>query len=362
MESRNYRALVMAGGTGGHVFPALATAEILRNEGAEVEWLGTAVGIEARVVPDAGIQLNTISITGLRGKGKLSLLLAPFKLVRAVFQAMAVVKRVKPDVVLGMGGFASGPGALAAWIYGIPLVIHEQNAIAGLTNTQSRRFAKRVLQAFPDAFKDGNQGEVVGNPIRGPILNVAVPDKRFAERTGPLRILVVGGSLGALAINRVIPELLAKLNGEVELDVWHQTGKNHLNETEALYQRLGVSGRVSAFIDAMDEAYGWADLVICRAGALTVSELAIVGVPSILVPFPYAVDDHQTANAEFLVSAGAAALIPQNELTAERLYAWIKNHQSRADLLAMAEKARALGRPEASTRVAQVCMEVCNES
>lgn len=356
------RVLVMAGGTGGHVFPALAVADLLREQGHEVEWLGTAQRIEARVVPQAGIKLNTISVEGVRGKSKLSLLLAPFKMLKAVWQAREVVRRFNPDVVLGMGGFASGPGALAAYLQGSPLVIHEQNAIAGVTNTQSRRFALRVLQAFPNAFKSGEQGEVVGNPIRGPILQLPAPAQRFAGREGPLRLLVVGGSLGALAINELVPEVLARIPEDQRPHVWHQAGETHLDATLAAYQAAGVQADVVPFISAMDEAYAWADLVICRAGALTVSEIAIAGVAALFVPYPFAVDDHQSANAAHLVEAGAADLIAQRELTNERLLDWLKQHNSREQLLAMAERAREQGRPDAGQRVADICLEVCRES
>lgn len=356
------RVLVMAGGTGGHVFPALAVADLLRDQGHQVEWLGTAQRIEARVVPEAGIKLNTISVEGVRGKSKLSLLLAPFKMIKAVLQAREVVRRYNPDVVLGMGGFASGPGALAAYLQGCPLVIHEQNAIAGVTNTQSRRFARRVLQAFPGAFKSGEQGEVVGNPIRGPILNLPAPAERFSDRQGKLRLLVVGGSLGALAINELVPQVLAKLPTDQRPEVLHQTGEKHLQATLAAYNDAGVTAEIVPFIAAMDEAYGWADLVICRAGALTVSEIAIAGVAALFVPFPFAVDDHQTANAGYLVEAGAADLIAQKDLTVERLLDWLKQHNSREQLLAMAERAREQGRPDAGQRVAQICLEVCRES
>ncbi len=356
------RVLVMAGGTGGHVFPALAVADLLRAQGHEIEWLGTAQRIEARVVPEAGIKLNTISVEGVRGKSKLSLLLAPFKIIRAVMQARAVVRRFNPDVVLGMGGFASGPGALAAYLQGCPLVIHEQNAIAGVTNTQSRRFARRVLQAFPNAFKTGEQGEVVGNPIRGPILELALPAERFSGRAGPLRLLVVGGSLGALAINELLPQVLALMPVDERPQVLHQTGEKHLAQTRAAYENAGVEAEVVPFIEAMHSAYTDADLVICRAGALTVSEIAIAGVAALFVPFPYAVDDHQTENAGYLVAAGGADLIQQRDLTVERMLDWLKQHSSRDKLLAMAERAREQGRPDAGQRVADICLEVCRES
>lgn len=350
--------LIMAGGTGGHVFPALATARELQREGVHVEWLGTQKGIEARVVPEADIKLHCIDVAGLRGKGKLSLLLAPFKLLLALWQAMAVIRRVKPDAVLGMGGFASGPGGLAARLLGKPLVIHEQNAIAGMTNKILSRLAWRVLEAFEDAFPPGMDTETVGNPVRGPILEMDAPNQRYEDRSGKIRLLVVGGSLGAKAINDVLPQMLADLPQEERPEVWHQTGKRTHDETLARYQALGVDARVVPFIDQMDEAYAWADLVLCRAGALTVSELAIAGVPAILVPFPFAVDDHQTANAGYLAQLDAAKLVPQPELTVEYLKKLItEQFGQRNTLLEMANKARALGRPEAGRRVAEVCLE-----
>ena len=356
------RVLVMAGGTGGHVFPALAVAQLLREGGHQIEWLGTAQRIEARVVPAAGIKLNTISVEGVRGKSKLSMLIAPLKIVKAVLQARAVLRRFNPDVVLGMGGFASGPGALAAYSLGLPLVIHEQNAVAGVTNTQSRRFARRILQAFPNAFKNEPQGEVVGNPVRGPILTMAPPAERFAGRQGPIRLLVVGGSLGASALNELLPRALAALLPAERPEVLHQSGENHLSQTQAAYVDAGVEARVVPFIESMDQAYSWADLVICRAGALTVSEIGIAGVPALFVPFPHAVDDHQSANARYLVAAGGADLIQQSELSVERFLEWFRQHQSREHLLEIAERARAQGHPEAARRVADICLEVCSES
>mgnify|MGYP001110581959 CR=1 FL=1 len=356
--SQPKKILIMAGGTGGHVYPALAVADLLCDAGHSVEWLGSVRGIENTVVPNAGIQLHTIEVHGLRGKGKLSLLLSPFNLVKACLQALKVCKRVKPDCVLGMGGFASGPGALSAWILGVPLVIHEQNAIAGLTNSQSRRFAKRVLQAFPNAFKRGSQGQVVGNPIRGPILSMATPDERYLNREGALRVLVVGGSLGARAINELMPNALSLIPLEQRPEVFHQSGTQHLQTTREAYNGLNVDARVVPFIESMEQAYSWADLVICRAGALTVSEIAIAGVPALFIPFPFAVDDHQTANAQGLVNVGGADLMPQESVTAERLSAWLQQHQSRATLLAMANAARSQAKPDASRQVADICLEV----
>lgn len=357
------KVLIMAGGTGGHVFPALATADCLRQQGVAVEWLGTAAGIEADVVPAAEIKLHCINVQGLRGKGKLSLLLAPLRLLQALSQALVVLRRVKPDVVLGMGGFASGPGGLAAWLMGIPVVVHEQNACAGMTNKILARLAKRVLEAFGGAFMGKVKTTVVGNPVRGDILNLVPPEKRFDGREGPLRLLVVGGSLGAKAINELLPQVLSVLPQGAVPEVLHQVGKRNLTETETLYREAGLaeqeSIRVVPFIERMDEAYGWADLVLCRSGALTVSELSIAGVASILVPFPYAVDDHQTGNARYLAEAGAALLIQQHELNRDRLINILTEQLSdREVLLNMAQKARQLGQPDASQTVADICLEV----
>ncbi|MDI3323635.1 undecaprenyldiphospho-muramoylpentapeptide beta-N-acetylglucosaminyltransferase [Pontibacterium granulatum] len=351
-------ALIMAGGTGGHVFPALATAHELQRQGVHVEWLGTQNGIEARVIPEADIKLHCIDVAGLRGKGRLSLLLAPFKVLLAIWQALVVLRQVKPDVVLGMGGFASGPGGVAAKLLGKPLVIHEQNAIAGMTNKILSKMAWRVLEAFEDAFPAETNTETVGNPVRGPILQMNDPRERYGNRSGKIRLLVVGGSLGAKAINETLPEVLAQMPEAQRPEVWHQTGKRTYEETLERYQRLGLDARVVPFIEQMDEAYGWADLVLCRAGALTVSELAIAGVAAILVPFPFAVDDHQTANAKYLAQLDAAQLVPQPELTVDRLKELLTEKFSQREKLGeMAANARALGRPEAGARVAEVCLE-----
>ncbi|GGK76901.1 undecaprenyldiphospho-muramoylpentapeptide beta-N-acetylglucosaminyltransferase [Amphritea balenae] len=357
------KVLIMAGGTGGHVFPALATADCLRQQGTAVEWLGTAAGIEAEVVPAADIKLHCIDVKGLRGKGRLSLLLAPFKLLFALYQAWQVLRKVKPDAVLGMGGFASGPGGLAAWLTGVPVVVHEQNAYAGMTNKILSKMATRVLEAFGGAFQGKVSTQVVGNPVRGNILKLPEPKQRFEQRQGAIRLLVVGGSLGAKAINDLVPQVIAQLPEGIELEVWHQVGKRNLTEAQQLYAALGLSERdtirVVPFIERMDEAYGWADLVLCRAGALTVSELSIAGVASVLVPFPYAVDDHQTGNARFLSEAGAALLVQQTELSQNRLTNILTEQlNTRETLLGMAEKSRHLAQPEASQTVADICLEV----
>ncbi|WP_421865369.1 undecaprenyldiphospho-muramoylpentapeptide beta-N-acetylglucosaminyltransferase [Motiliproteus sp.] len=353
--------LLMAGGTGGHVFPALATAEYLQQQGYQIEWLGSQRGIENRLVPEAGIKLHSISVTGLRGKGKLSLLLAPFKLLRALWQAWQVVRQVQPVAVLGMGGFASGPGGVAAWMLGKPLLIHEQNAIPGMTNRLLARLADRVMEAFPGAFEGRAQALATGNPVRSTIGTLPEPAQRYGERQGPLRLLVVGGSLGAQAINRCVVETLAALPESQRPQLWHQTGANNLEDTLNAYADAGIElneqTRVVPFIDDMQSAYGWADLVICRAGALTVSELAIAGVASVLVPFPFAVDDHQTANARYLSEQQAALLVPQPQLDKTRLLQLLQQGSNREELAAMAQRARALATPEATTVVAQQCQE-----
>ncbi|WP_271273538.1 undecaprenyldiphospho-muramoylpentapeptide beta-N-acetylglucosaminyltransferase [Aliamphritea hakodatensis] len=361
MSAAHKTLLVMAGGTGGHVFPALACADVLREQGVNVEWLGTAAGIEARVVPDADIKLHCIDVTGLRGKGKLSLLLAPFKLVKACYQALKVLRRVKPDAVLGMGGFASGPGGAAAYLTGVPVIVHEQNAAAGLTNKLLSKVASVVMEAFGGAFNSNLKTQVVGNPVRGNILQLAEPEVRFAQRNGAIRLLVVGGSLGAQAINTLLPQVLKELP-ESQFEVLHQAGRRNIEATEQAYDAAGLNGRdnirVVDFIDRMDEAYGWADIVLCRAGALTVSELSIAGAAAILVPFPHAVDDHQTGNARYLSEQGAAVLVQQGDLDKARLKTLLTDELSQRDtLLEMAQAAKSLGRPEATEIVANACLE-----
>lgn len=359
MSEQPKTILVMAGGTGGHVFPALACAEVLQQRGVPVQWMGTGAGIEARLVPQAGIQLHSIDVQGLRGKGRLSLLLAPLRLLKALVQAIGVLRKVRPAAVLGMGGFAAGPGALAAALLGIPLVIHEQNARAGLTNRIAARLADRILEAFGGAFASTVETEVVGNPVRGAILQLPAAAARYASRAqAPLQVLVIGGSLGAQAINELIPAALAEIAPGQRPHVWHQTGERHLQATLQHYRQHQVDANVVAFIDDMASAYGWADLVICRAGALTVSELAIAGVAALLVPYPFAVDDHQSANGRQLEQVGGAWLIQQKQVDVLQLKQLMDGQVSRQKLAQMAEKARSIGRPQASRRVADVCMEI----
>ncbi len=350
------RILIMAGGTGGHVFPALAVAEQLRAAGVEVVWMGTQRGLEADVIPRAGIPIDWIRITGLRGKGPLGWALAPLRLANAVAQAVRVMRHRRPAAVLGMGGFVTGPGGFTAWLLRKPLLIHEQNAIPGMTNRILARFATTVMEAFPGAIHGRSDVIDTGNPIRDDLTRLPPPEQRLQGRQGPLHLLVVGGSLGAAALNEVVPQALAALPEEQRPEVWHQAGKRNIDATLELYRQAGVQGRVAPFIDDMAEAYAWADLVLCRAGALTVSELAAVGVGAVLVPYPYAVDDHQTSNARYLSDAGAAVLVPQPQLTVERLRDLLAG-LDRAQLIAMAGAARALARPDAARRVAQLCME-----
>tara|TARA_B110000211_G_scaffold231115_1_gene292077 strand:+ start:5249 stop:6328 length:1080 start_codon:yes stop_codon:yes gene_type:complete len=345
------RVLIMAAGTGGHVYPALATAEILQKGDWQVEWLGTGRGIEARLVPEAGFTLNCIDVVGLRGKGISSLVLAPWRLCKSLLQSVRVIRRFKPHCVLGMGGFVAGPGGLAAKLLGVPLILHEQNAIPGLTNRLLRPFANRTLQAFAGSFSDG-QATTVGNPLRSNIT------EHKSEHDG-LRVLIVGGSLGALALNELVPMGMASIVTDERPEIWHQTGPKHHQVTQAGYDKANVVAKVEAYIDDMGLAYAWADLVICRAGALTVSELASAGVASILVPYPHAVDDHQTANATVLVSAGAAILLPQAQLSAATLSENIKALRSHPTTLDnMAAAALTCAAPKAAYTVAKHCMEI----
>lgn len=329
------RVLIMAGGTGGHVFPGLALAYYLRQRGIEVHWLGTPKGMEALIVPEAGFPFHAITIGGIRGKGIKTRLLAPLRIVNAIYQSQAVIQSIKPDVVVGLGGFVSGPGGVASWLCNRPLVIHEQNAIAGFTNKMLKRFAKKVLAGFPHPFKTNHNVLTIGNPVRSEMENLPVPEERFLQRRGPYHLLVLGGSLGAQALNEVLPNALAQLNIDERPMVIHQTGKQ-LDETANRYRAHGLTFTVDAaqamnpadciegiyltpFIKQIAPAYAWADVVLCRAGALTVAELCTVGLGAIFIPYPFAVDDHQTANAQFMVTQQAALCIQQAEVTAKKL-------------------------------------------
>ncbi len=354
------RVMIMAGGTGGHVYPALAVAQELIRRGCEVSWLGTPDSFESRLVPQHGIILDTIDSFRLRGQGMASLVLAPLRLLRAMAQAWRVLRRRRPQVVLGMGGFASGPGGLVSRLQRLPLVIHEQNTIPGMTNRWLARVATRVLQAFPGSFDESVGARLCGNPVRPEILALPAPEQRLSACEGePVELLVMGGSLGARALNEVLPPALALVAEERRPRVVHQAGRGKLAATEAAYAAAGVEARVTEFIADVAQALAGADLVICRAGALTISELAAAGVASILVPYPHAVDDHQTRNARFLSEAGAALLIPQRELTPERLAAELEALcRERGRLLEMARAARARAMPDALACVADACLEV----
>lgn len=346
--------MVMAGGTGGHIFPGIAVAEVLRAKGWHVVWMGNPDGMEARIVAGRGYDTAWVRFGALRGKGLVRKLLLPVNLLSGFWQALRELRRARPDVVLGMGGYITFPGGMMAALLGRPLVLHEQNAVAGLANRVLARVADRVLTGFPDVL---NNGGWVGNPVRAEIAGVAPPAERFAGREGPLRILVVGGSLGAAALNEAVPAALGRMPAEQRPLVVHQAGEKQIDGLRTAYARARVKGDLRPFIDDMASAYAEADLVICRAGALTVAELAAVGVASLLVPFPHAVDDHQTGNARFLAERGGAYLLPQTELNAERL-AGILASIDRPRLLQMAEHARALARPLAAAEVARVCEEL----
>lgn len=354
------RVLIMAGGTGGHVFPALAVARCLREQGVEVTWLGTRRGLESRLVPEAEFPIDYISVTGLRGKGLAGWLLAPVRLSLALVQALGICRRRRPGAVLGLGGFVTGPGGVAAWLLRRPLVIHEQNAVAGLTNRLLARLARRVLEAFPGSFPSGIRTEETGNPVREDIAALPTPAQRFADRHDPLRILIIGGSLGAQALNETVPAALAKLSADAPIQIRHQAGQGKDVATQATYAAAGIEAEVSPFIEDMSAALGWADLVICRSGALTVSELAAAGLGAVLVPYPHAVDDHQTRNGLYLSEAGAARLLPQSDMSVEVLAGILQDVVSggREGLLKMAEAARRMARLDATRKVAGACLEV----
>lgn len=343
----------MAGGTGGHIYPGLAVADALRAEGVEVTWLGAAGGMELEKVPPAGIEVDTVHIRSLRGKGLGGWLALPARLGRAVNEARQALKRRRPDCAVSFGGYVAGPGGLAAWLGRTPLVVHEQNRIPGMTNKVLARLARTVLQAFDGALPGAR---TVGNPVRASVAGLPAPAERWARRSGPGRLLITGGSQGARALNSVVPEALARMQDSDRPMVRHQAGVSNREATRERYAKLGVSADVSEFIDDMAEAYAWADLVVCRSGALTVSELAAAGVGAVLVPFPHAVDDHQTANAEVLVSAGAAVLAPEAALEPAALadeLASLLNDRSRS--LALAEAARRCAVPDAARSVARAC-------
>ena len=352
------KVLIMAGGTGGHVFPALACAREFQSRGYEVHWLGTPRGIENELVPQARLPLHLINVTGLRGKGIKSLLKAPFELLRALWQARKVVRKLEPVCVLGMGGYVTGPGGLAAKLAGIPLIIHEQNAVAGTANRTLAPLATRVCEAFPNTFAASAKCYTTGNPVREELF-IATPRAPLAGRA--IRLLVLGGSLGAEPLNKLVPEAVAQLPSEKRPKIKHQCGKAHVELSVQRYREAGVEAEVMPFIRDMAAAYAWADLVLCRAGALTVSEVAAAGLPALLVPLPHAIDDHQSKNAEFLVQHGAARLLPQHQTGAPELAALLSEVAMQPELLTtMGAQGRAVALPDATRRVVDVCLEVAH--
>jgi UDP-N-acetylglucosamine--N-acetylmuramyl-(pentapeptide) pyrophosphoryl-undecaprenol N-acetylglucosamine transferase len=347
--------LIMAGGTGGHIFPGLAVADELKRRKMPVIWIGGVGGLEQHLVPQYGWRLETLPIAGVRGKGFAAKLFAPLKLAHATAAAWSLLKRHAPHSVLSMGGYAAAPGGIAAWLARVPLIVHEQNRIPGMTNRLLARFANRVLTGFADAFPEG---EWVGNPVRATIAALPTPAARYAGREGPLRLLVLGGSQGAQSLNAALPEVLRRRGARLPVAVRHQCGAKHFEQARAAYMRANIEADVVPFEDDMAGAYAWADLVICRSGALTLAELAAAGVPSILVPYPHAVDDHQTRNAEAMVAAGGARLVVEGDDFVKRLGAAFEDIGDRAKLLKMGDAARTLAKPFAGKEIADACIEV----
>jgi UDP-N-acetylglucosamine--N-acetylmuramyl-(pentapeptide) pyrophosphoryl-undecaprenol N-acetylglucosamine transferase len=354
MTDTRKTALVMAGGTGGHIFPGLAVAEALRDAGWRVHWLGAPDSMESQLVPPRGFAFEPVAFGGVRGKGIQTLALLPLRLLRAFWQSLQVVRRVKPDVVLGLGGYITFPGGMMASLWSKPLVLHEQNSVAGLANKVLAQLADRVFTAFPGVFKTG---QWVGNPLRRAFTEQATPTERFAGRSGPLRVLVVGGSLGAKALNDIVPQALALMPEATRPQVIHQSGAKQIDALRANYAAAGVQAELTPFIDDTASAFAQADLVICRAGASTVTELAAVGAAALFVPFPFAVDDHQTTNAQFLVAHGGGWLVPQAELTAQNLAERL-TALSRDTLQEVAEKAHAQKKTNATREVVMACEEL----
>jgi len=356
MKSAGQGVLIMAGGTGGHIFPGLAVAEVLRQRNIPVRWLGAEGGMEARTVPQAGIDLDLVAISGLRGKGLMRWITMPMMLLRAVWQARRLLEMNRPGCAISFGGYAAAPGGIAAWTKGIPVLVHEQNRIPGLTNRLLTRFARKILQGFPGTFPKELSPIDSGNPVRSEVAALPEPDSRLAGRTGPVRVLVTGGSQGAQILNLVVPAALKILSTTIAIEIRHQAGATRVDEASDAYATAAMDARVQPFISNMAEAYGWADLVICRSGALTVAELAAAGVASVLVPFAHAVDDHQTRNAEYLLAAGAAIILPQNSLDPQILAATLEPLLSdRGELLAMANAARRSALPDAAEKVVEAC-------
>jgi UDP-N-acetylglucosamine--N-acetylmuramyl-(pentapeptide) pyrophosphoryl-undecaprenol N-acetylglucosamine transferase len=353
----NGPVMIMAGGTGGHVFPALSVAKVLRDRGIPVVWLGVPGSMEARLVPANGFPIEWVHVAGIRGKGLAAWAMAPFRIGGAVLQCMRIMRRVKPAVVLGAGGYVSGPGGIAAWLKSIPLLIHEQNAVAGMTNRWLARVATRVLEAFPGSFPAGVDARAVGNPVRSDIADLPAPAARFAGRGGRARLLVFGGSQGAQRLNALVPQALSRLDPAKRPEVRHQAGARGIDAARAAYRDVDVQAELSPFIEDMAAAYAWADVALCRAGAMTIAELQAAGLGALMVPFPGAVDDHQTRNAETMVRAGAGRILQERDLTADTLSAGIAElTQDRPRMLKMAESARALRNVDAAAQLADLCL------
>lgn len=351
------KIMIMAGGTGGHIFPGLAVADCIMKTGGAVCWLGAEYGLESKLVPARGIALDKLAIRGLRGKGPMAWIIAPFSILAAVIAANRLLARRQPDCVISMGGYAAGPGGVAAWLRRIPLVVHEQNRRPGLTNRLLAKLARHVFEGFPGTFQASGKVTTSGNPVRAGICRIAAPGARFPGREGPVRILVLGGSQGAQTLNRLLPEAIAMVEARTGIEVRHQAGKGHAAMTRARYQEHGLDCDVCEFIDDMVAAYSWADLVVCRAGALTVSEVAVAGLAALFIPFPAAVDDHQTHNASVLAERGGARILQESELTANGLsQALAVLCGNRGKLLQMAEASRSQALPHAAEQVASYCM------
>lgn len=362
MKQTGQGVLIMAGGTGGHIFPGLAVASVLRQQNIPVRWLGAEGGMETRTVPEAGIDLDLVAITGLRGKGLMRWIRMPLMLLRAVWQARRLLEANRPGCAVSFGGYVAAPGGIAAWTKGIPVLVHEQNRVPGLTNRLLARFSRKILQGFPGTFPQEMSALDSGNPVRSEVAALAHPQTRLAGRTGPIRVLITGGSQGAQVLNLVVPAALKNLPAHLAIEVRHQAGAKRVDEALTSYADAGVEADVQPFISDMAEAYGWADLVICRSGALTVAELAAAGVASVLVPFAYAVDDHQTRNAEYLSVANAAVILPQPSLDAQVLATALEPLLGdRNTLLTMAIAARQLAMPGAAEKVVEACSEWVHE-
>lgn len=357
-KSAGQGVLIMAGGTGGHIFPGLAVAEVLRQQNIPVRWLGAQGGMEARTVPEAGIDLDLVRISGLRGKGLKRWVLMPLMLLRAVWQARRLLEENRPGCAVSFGGYAAAPGGIAAWTKGIPVLVHEQNRVPGLTNRILARFARTVLQGFPGTFPEEMSPTDSGNPVRREVAALPDPKIRLAGRAGPLKVLVTGGSQGARILNLVVPAALKMLSASIDMEVRHQAGAKRVDEALETYAAAGMVAEIQPFINDMAAAYAWADLVICRSGALTVAEIAAAGVASVLVPFGLAVDDHQTRNAEYLSNANAAIILPQDSFDSQSLAKALRPLLSdRTALLTMAIAARKLALPDAAEKVVEACSE-----